>query len=52
MQKKKYLMAWGEFNIPIIKPEKYHFVDKWISFNHAKTTSKTKGVGIHNFIDD
>lgn len=42
----------GEFNIPVIQPENYHSVDKWISFNKAKTASKTEGVGIHHFIDD
>lgn len=43
--------AEGEYNIPIIKPEKYHSV-KWISFNCAKSTAKHEGFGVHHFVDD
>lgn len=41
----------GEFNIPVIKPEKYHQV-KWVGFNSAKTTQKREGKGVHHFVDD
>lgn len=42
----------GRYQIPIIKPEKFVTIDKWIGFNYVKTCNNTKNTGIHFFVDD
>ena len=47
-------MFWGagQYDIPRIAPVKAVNVDRWLSFNYAKTCKEPYGVGIHFFIDD
>lgn len=42
----------GRYDIPIIKPEQYVSVDKWIGFNYVKSCDAQKDVGVHFFVDD
>lgn len=50
-QEKKIFTGVGEFDIPVISPEKYHTVN-WLGFNSASTTQNRKGKGVHFFLDD
>lgn len=43
----------GQYEIPVIKPEQYEPVDRWIGFNEVKTFKMNKeDTGIHFFVDD
>lgn len=51
LQKAMYY-GTGPYGIPTLYPVKEIDVDKWISFNFAKTATNTERTGVHFWLDD